>query len=151
MAIMFEGLRPSDYQLSRKRPSDYQLSRRWFRASLKVVRRAQQAGVKLLAGSDAPFAPYCFHGYSLHDELSLFVQAGLTPQEAIQTATRNAAEFLGRKTRGTIRVGNNADLLVLERDPFQDIRNTRRIRAVVVDGKLLERAQLELLASRTLR
>jgi len=75
-------------------PDDFAAAQRVFPRFLEVVRILHRAGVKLLAGSDPP-VPYCFPGFSLHDELGLFVQAGLTPLEALQAATRNPAEFLG--------------------------------------------------------
>ena len=64
--------------------------------------------MKLLAGTDAPTVAYTFAGFSVHDELGLFVQAGLTPMEALQTATRNPAEFLGiLSSLGTVEKGRS--------------------------------------------
>ena len=116
--------------------------RRWL-VQLQLIRRMYRAGVKFLAGTDAA-NPYVFPGFSLHDELLLFTQAGLTSMEALQTATRNPAEFLGlQKSHGTIAKGKVADLVLLEADPLKDIRNTRRIAAVIVGGKLLPRESLQ--------
>jgi imidazolonepropionase-like amidohydrolase len=71
-------------------------------------------------------------------------EAGLSPLQAIQTATINPARFLGReKTQGTIEAGKRADLVLLEADPLKDIRNTRRIAAVLVRGRLLSRADID--------
>ena len=110
---------------------------------LQLLRPMQRAGVGLLAGTDMP-NPYCLPGFGLHDELALMVQAGLTPVEAIQSATRNPARFLGReKEWGTVQVGKRADLLLLDADPLQDIHNTTRIRAVMADGRLLDRTALD--------
>jgi imidazolonepropionase-like amidohydrolase len=89
------------------------------------------AGVEILAGSGTG------EPAALHRELELLVQAGLTPLEAIRTATRAAAEFMGVEDRvGSIRPGQEADLVLLDADPLKDIRNTRRISAVVVRGRL---------------
>ena len=79
----------------------------------------------------------------MHRELELLVQAGLTPMQAIEAGTRRAAEMLRQQDEfGTLAVGKRADLLVLDADPLADIRNTRRIAAVIVDGKLVDRGSL---------
>jgi len=99
--------------------------------------------VKLLAGTDAPTVAYTFAGFSVHDELGLFVQAGLTPMEALQTATRNPAEFLGiLSSLGTVEKGKIADLALLDANPLENISNTRKIGAVVVGGRLLQKIEL---------
>jgi imidazolonepropionase-like amidohydrolase len=80
----------------------------------------QQAGVRILAGTDAGFLnSFNYPGIGLHQELSLFVQAGLTPLQALRAATINGAEFLGREaTSGSIAAGNVADLVLLTRNPL---------------------------------
>jgi imidazolonepropionase-like amidohydrolase len=101
------------------------------------------AGVPILAGSDAP-NPWVVPGFGLHDELELLVRAGLTPLQALQTATLNPARFLGRTEElGTVAVGRLADLVLLESNPLEDITHTRRIRAVVADGRLYRRPELD--------
>jgi imidazolonepropionase-like amidohydrolase len=107
----------------------------------------QRAGVGLLAGTDTGFGNlYTIPGFSLHDELALFVQAGLTPLAALRTATVNPAKFLGReKELGTVGRGKLADLVLLDADPLKDIGNTQKIRAVVVNGRLFDRKALEAL------
>jgi imidazolonepropionase-like amidohydrolase len=95
-----------------------------------------------MAGTDVSY-PYSFPGFSLHDELALFVQAGFTPMEALQSATVNPAKFLGvSDTLGTIARGKIADLVLLEANPLEDIKNTRRIDAVVLKGRYLSNAEL---------
>jgi len=75
-------------------------------------------------------------GTDLHNELALLVEAGLSPLEALQTATLNPATFLGEtETYGTIEVGRAADLLVLDENPLEDINHTRKINAVMLGGK----------------
>ena len=102
-----------------------------------------RAGVRVMAGSDAP-NPYVFPGFSLHDELILLVEAGLTPMEALQAATRNPAEFLGMQdSLGTVERGKVADLVLLEGNPLENVGNIRRIAAVVVNGKYLPKSELE--------
>jgi imidazolonepropionase-like amidohydrolase len=101
------------------------------------------AGVPILAGSDTP-NPWVVPGFGLHDELELLVKAGLTPLQALQAATLNPARFLGRADElGTVAIGRLADLLVLDANPLEDITATRRIRAVVADGRLYRRAELD--------
>lgn len=124
-------------------PQDSELHARLLRKSMNIVAEMQKAGVKILAGTDAP-APYVFPGFALHDELQLLVEAGLTPLEALQAATKNPAEFLHiAKDSGTVEKGKYSDLLLLDANPLDDIRNTRRIRAVILQGKLLDRASLD--------
>jgi imidazolonepropionase-like amidohydrolase len=114
-----------------------------LKKSLGIVGQMQKGGVKILAGTDSA-APYIFPGFSLHEELELLVQAGLTPMQALETATRNPAEFLGRlDLQGTVAPGRNADLVLLDANPLDDIHNTRKISAVIVRGRLLDRPALD--------
>jgi len=97
------------------------------------------AGVKLLAGTDTAYG-YPVAGFALHDELALFVHAGLSPMEALQAATINPAKFFGKETElGTIEKGKLAHLILLEADPLADISNTKKINAVVLNGRLFDR------------
>ena len=117
---------------------------------MQLVPQMQAAGVPLLAGSDSgPFNSYTYPGASLHDELALLVQAGLTPAQALRAATLNGARWLGVAGRsGSITVGKDADLILLSANPLADITNTRKIAAVVARGKVYSRADLgRLLAS----
>lgn len=120
---------------------------RQFENDRKLTDEMHRAGVRLLAGSDS-LDRYDFVGSSLHEELQMLVSAGLTPLEALQTATLNPAEYLTEKDAGKISIGNRADLVLLDSDPTLDIRNTRKISAVVLRGKLYERAQLNAMAAR---
>jgi imidazolonepropionase-like amidohydrolase len=123
---------------------DLVLAREGWGRMQRFVRRFQEAGGLVLAGTDMLPWP----GAGLHEELRLLVLAGLSPMEALQAATRNAAQALGWEARtGTIAVGLEADLLLLDADPLQDITNTTRIRAVVRAGRLLDRAALDSLLS----
>jgi imidazolonepropionase-like amidohydrolase len=106
---------------------------------------AHDAGVMVLAGTDAAFAnPFLFHGDTLHDELARYVQAGLTPQQALMTATVNPGRFLKqRDLAGRIAVHHKADLVLLDANPLADIAATRRIHAVVANGRLFDRVALD--------
>jgi imidazolonepropionase-like amidohydrolase len=113
-----------------------------YKRSLEEVGKMHRAGVELLAGVDHPF-PFCFPGFSVHDELALLVKAGLTPMEALQTATRNPACYFDRRADwGTVEKGKVADLVLLDANPLDDIRNTQRIAVVVSRGKLLGHPEL---------
>jgi imidazolonepropionase-like amidohydrolase len=103
-----------------------------------------RAGIRLLAGSDS-LDRYVFPGSSLHNELKELVAAGLTPQEALQTATENPAEFFGRKDIGAIAAGQRADMVLLDADPTQNIENTQKISAVILAGRFLPRKDLDAL------
>lgn len=105
------------------------------RATVSALHRV---GITILAGTDANAAPASpapiQHGEALHDELQLLVEAGLTPVEALRSATVVPAEFFGFTDRGVIEAGRRADLLLIEGDPTQDITATRAIRGVWVTG-----------------
>ena len=108
-----------------------------------MTQTMQRTGVWLLAGTDVGL-PNLFPGFSLHDELALLVEAGLTPLEALQAATRNTAQAIGLgDVLGTIEVGKLADLVLLDADPLAAITNTTRIAAVVANGRLLEEPDLQ--------
>jgi hypothetical protein len=110
---------------------------------LENVRLANQAGVMLLAGTDTG-VPLQVPGISLHLQLERLVEAGLTPLEALQTATLNPTRVLGlAHSLGTIEVGKLADLVLLHANPLVDIRNTREIHVVVADGRLYHRDKLD--------
>jgi imidazolonepropionase-like amidohydrolase len=103
-----------------------------------------RAGVPFLAGTDTAAGVHIFPGFSLHQELALFVQAGLTPLQALQTATLNPAKFMNRLADlGTVERGKLADLVLLDANPLENIDNTKKIRAVVLAGRYLDRIELD--------
>jgi hypothetical protein len=121
--------------------------RREFQKDLEVVGTMQRVGVGILAGTDEG-NPFCFPGFSLHDELFFLVQAGLTPMQALQAATLNPARFLGKERDfGTIEESKIADLVLLDGNPLEDIGNTRNIAAVVYGGRLFDRTALDQILS----
>jgi len=126
---------------------EYSLRKELMEKSEHLVGEMQQSEVKILAGTDTA-APFVYPGFSLHEELALLVQSGLTPMQALQAATSRAAEFMGKSaTQGTIEKGKVADLVLLDADPLADIHNASHISAVVVRGRLLDRAALDALLS----
>lgn len=118
-----------------------------------MIRSFAAAGAGILAGSDATdWEPYLYAGSSLHEELVLLVDAGLTPLQALRSATSDPARFLGRKDLGVIEPGALADLVLLAADPLADIRNISAIDAVIFDGRPQTRPDLDaLLADAELR
>jgi imidazolonepropionase-like amidohydrolase len=121
---------------------DLELRKMRFQKTLEIVDTMQRAGVGILAGTDI-LNPYVFPGFSLHDELTLLVQAGLPPMAALQAATVNPAKFLRlSNSLGTVEKGKIADLVLLEANPLEDISNTQRISAVVVNGRYFPKETL---------
>jgi imidazolonepropionase-like amidohydrolase len=109
----------------------------------RIVAMMNRAGVPLLAGTDVA-AVRLYPGFSLHDQLALLVQAGLTPGEALKSATYNPAKFLNMLDHlGTVENGKLADLVLLDANPLDDIHNTQKIDAVVVNGRYLDRRALD--------
>jgi imidazolonepropionase-like amidohydrolase len=103
----------------------------------RFIRSYRQLGGRIVAGTDTP-QQFVVPGASLHRELELYVASGLSPADALRSATMDAAELLGIAERtGTIDVGKDADLVLLDGDPLTDIRATRRIVAVVRGGVLV--------------
>ena len=133
----------NDFRFRRWAPAEFELHRGLFKADKQIVGLMFRAGVPLLAGTDA-MNPFCFPGFSLHDELALLVESGLTPLAALQAATLSPAEFLGRTEElGLIAPGKRADLVLLSADPLADIHNTTQIQAVWLRGKYFDRAALD--------
>ena len=116
-----------------------------FELSATLVPLLQRAGVTILAGTDAGFLnSFNYPGIGLHDELALLVKSGLTPQQALVASVVNGPSFLKAADHyGAVAAGRVADLLILDRNPLDDITATRAIRAVVVKGRLLDRAALD--------
>ena len=123
--------------------SDFAIERELLNRRKQLVGTLFRAGVPMLAGTDTP-NPFCFPGFSLHDELALLVESGLTPLAALQAATRNPAIFMNATDRyGSISEGKIADLVLLDADPLGDIHNTTKIAEVFLSGKEFDRAALD--------
>jgi imidazolonepropionase-like amidohydrolase len=120
------------------------LRKEYFARNLQIVGAMHRAGVPFMAGTDTAPGIYVIPGFSLHDELADFVEAGFTPLEALQTATSNPAKFLRiEASSGSVESGKNADLVLLAANPLTDIRNTRKINFVMAHGRLFDRAALD--------
>jgi imidazolonepropionase-like amidohydrolase len=139
---------PRDVMADQWDPADIMARAHWtpevlarFKRTLPVLQRFirsyRELGGRIVAGTDTP-QQFVVPGASLHRELELYVAAGFTPAQALKTATADAAELLGIAERtGTVDVGKDADLVLLDGDPLNDIRAIRRIVAVVRGGLLV--------------
>ncbi len=115
----------------------------FYRRGLSLTNEAYRAGVPVMVGTDAGDS-FIFPGSSVPDELDELVAAGLSPGEALRAATLSGAEFLRRTADlGAIRPGRLADLVLLDADPLADVANVRRIRAVILNGRVFDRATLD--------
>jgi hypothetical protein len=142
------------FYLRDQSPVEYEVLHQRMRMLLtryrKLVGDMNRAGVELLAGTDMnPFNPV-LPGWGLHQELVLLQESGLTPMQALQTATRNPARYFGiLNDTGTIEAGKSADLVLLDADPLADIQNTQKIVAVVSRGRYYSRQDLDAMLERT--
>lgn len=118
-----------------------------FERELQLTELAVESDARILVGTDSGdfLVP---PGSSIHEELELLVKAGMSEKDALFAATGRAADYLGLRDRGRVREGAIADLVILDDNPLQDIRNTRKIAAVMLHGRLLDSAELECLHSR---
>ena len=121
-----------------KNDTDAATAKRRVRDSQTMVKALFDAGVPIVAGTDGALP-----GYSLLRSIEMYVEAGLTPMQAIESATRVPAESMGlAKDTGTIEAGKRADMIVLNADPLAQISNIRKLRWVVANGRVLEPAKL---------
>lgn len=124
-------------------PPDPERRLRYVQLRNALTLALYEAGAKLMAGSDAP-EWMMLYGFTLHRELEHLVEAGLPPYAALETATRNPAEWLGAlDTFGTLEVGKRADLLLLDANPLDNIQHTQRIAGVMAQGRWLDKAALQ--------
>jgi imidazolonepropionase-like amidohydrolase len=123
-------------------PEDIAHFEKYVKFNLLLVNACKKAGVPIVAGTDAGTSSV-INGFSLHDELELLVQAGLTTQEALNSSTLLSAQWLGiDKQIGSIEPGKFADLVLLDESPLTDIKNTRKIAGVFVNGNWLTKTKI---------
>jgi imidazolonepropionase-like amidohydrolase len=133
----------NDFRLQTVTKEDFAQQKKLFDRNLELVGAMHRAGVGIIAGTDV-LNPYCFPGFSLHNELEWLVRAGLSPMEALQSATLSPARYLGRlKDLGTVDQGKIADLVLLDANPLEDIKNTQTIAAVMIDGQFFPKEALQ--------
>lgn len=116
---------------------------RFIQLRRRLLKALHEAGVPFLLGSDAP-QMWNVPGFSIHRELQVLVASGLTPYQALTTGTRNVARFLGTlETSGTVVAGKRADLVLLDANPLSDIATTSRIAGVMLAGRWMDRATID--------
>ena len=148
LAYIGPGLRKTyDWRVeraARATPAQVESRHREYELSLKVLPMLRDAGIPILAGTDAGYLnSFIYPGEGLHEELERYVEAGLTPQQALYTATVTGPAFLGRSNRyGALARGKAADVLILNANPLNDVKATREIDGVVLKGKWLDRGAL---------
>lgn len=121
--------------------------RRFFALQLRVVKLFDEAGVRLLAGSDSGGGQWMVSGASLHEEFDLLEAAGISPLRVLQMTTLDGATFLGREqTMGSVEVGKDANLVLLERNPIESVQNLHGVVAVVRAGRYYDAATLKVAA-----
>jgi hypothetical protein len=133
----------TEYDIKHNTQLDWQNKRRRWQIEQEIMKILITEKVHIMAGTDAD-NPYAFPGFSLHDELALFVEFGMTPIEALRTATIIPARFLKiSDSLGTIKTGKLADLVLLEANPLVDIKNTIKVNAVISNGKLYDKRYVD--------
>lgn len=133
----------NDFRFKNRPASYYEASRKSYKFQLSLMGKLAAKGVKIVAGTDYA-NPYCFPGFSLHDELALMVEGGMSTLQALQAATINAAIFQKKEAQfGTVANGKLASLVLLNENPLNDISNTKKIDAVILRGKLMDRKALD--------
>ena len=153
LAYIGRGLRKTyDWRVERAAkatPEQVEARHREYELSLKVLPMLRDAGIPILAGTDAGYLnSFVYPGEGLHEELERYVEAGLTPQQALYSATITGPAFLGHGDRyGALAAGKAADVLILNANPLNDLKATREIAGVVLQGKWLDRAALDKLLS----
>jgi imidazolonepropionase-like amidohydrolase len=122
----------------RKRDAAYKaVSVKKYENLKRVVQLMYQAGVPMLTGTDV-MNPFCYPGFSLHQELQLLKECGIPDAEVLKMATYNAAKFLQMATAGQVKAGFTASMVLLDKNPLEDIRHTQSIQAVVLKGRFLD-------------
>ncbi len=122
---------------------EWQLKRKRYELEKKVIRILAEENVPILAGTDSD-NPFAFPAFSLHDELALFVEFGMTAVNALRTATINPVKYLRMTdSLGSVATGKRADIVLLNGNPLTDISQTKNIHAVILNGKLYKSGDLE--------
>jgi imidazolonepropionase-like amidohydrolase len=136
----WEPAKPAEHAVAEDAAADV---KKVFAQYVTITNSMRKAGNYILAGTDSP-DPHVMPGFSLHDELELLVESGFTPFQALQSATFYPALFFAQLNHyGVVETTRQADLVLLDGDPLKDIRNTRKISAVVMDGRYYSRAILD--------
>lgn len=130
--------------LTEKQIQNWNADKLWYERVVRESKKYKEKGVKFLAGTDAPNF-FCYPGFSIHEELEIFVnEAGFSPLEALQTATLNPAEFFGLENQlGAVEENKVANLVVLDKNPLENIANTKTIDGIILRGKYISKSNLK--------
>lgn len=129
--------------LARATPDFVERLRKIVAFNRELVRAFVAAGIPVVSGTDSP-VPGLVPGFALHDELEALATAGMSNRQVLESTTQLACQWLGvDQDRGTVETGKRADLLLLDADPLENVANTRKISAVIRDGRYLSRAELD--------
>lgn len=138
----------TESDLKKNNEIDWQNKRKRWQVEQLIMKILTEENVPIMAGTDSD-NPYSFPGFSLHDEMALFVQFGMTPIEALRTATLNPAKYLNvLDSLGTISEGKLADVVLLDANPLENIKNTTMINTVIVNGKLYRKDYFDMVLNR---
>lgn len=132
------GLSPTRFM----RPEDFSVVEDALRQMKRTTRALHAAGIPIHTGTDSN-APNVVPGASLHDELEIFVDLGLSPEDSLALSTRDSPKFLGVEAAGALAAGAPANLAIFQRDPTKDLRNLSTLMGVVADGRLYLRSDLD--------
>lgn len=138
-ALASQEMARQEFYLKDRNPSEDAQWAAMFDYRLRTVRQLHEAGVPLMTGTDTGTVAV-WPGFSVHDELELFVTAGIPPMAALHASTAEPAAFLGTKT-GRVAPNHAADLAILDANPLHDIRNTQKLSGVVVRGRYINAAE----------
>jgi len=130
------SLPPADYAKLEEGNTDRPKQQAAYGIQARNLAKINAAGVKIVLGTDGNRA------WGPHEEAADMVAAGMTPMQVIMAATKNAAEFLKMSDTGTLEAGKNADFIVLDANPLDDITNTRKISQVILRGAAVDRSKM---------
>jgi imidazolonepropionase-like amidohydrolase len=138
---------PRPEKVAKAAPAVAEQTRRKFGYALHNTKALHDAGILIALGTDAGM-PGTPHGWSTHRELELLVQAGLTPEQALMAGTANSAKAMGLfEDRGTVEPGKRADLLLVQGEPWRDIKAIEAVRSVVIDGRVVTQGKSPVLTA----
>ncbi|MFX0209960.1 MAG: amidohydrolase family protein [Candidatus Hodarchaeota archaeon] len=132
-----------DFRVKNTTPEEWELMKKENQILKRITKALSEAGANLLLGTDTP-NPFVVPGYSIYEELQLLIEAGLTPYQALRMGTWNAAEFVNAVEEfGTVTEGKRADLILLEANPLEEVRNVAKHAGVMVRGQWFSKTKID--------
>lgn len=139
---MTEGWKPRRTMGSQRMMPSLEEMRQLYERDLRILKSLIENNAQIIAGTDYP-NPWAFPGFSMHDELEIYVQAGMTPLQALQTGTLNSAKVMNNDRIGSVEKGKLASLVLLNSNPLDDINAIREIETVILRGEVFDRKALD--------